>query len=169
MVSTEGHRRGGEIEKLREAERIDAPGSAAARPLGVTLLSAFFLFGTSMALLSLVALSFPGTFLDAGWRLNPEARVGFQSMGDWSRLLMAAAALACFVAAIGLLRLAAWGRWMAVVILIANLLGDTLAAAIRHDPRTLIGIPIGGAMIFYLLSDRVRRAFASAPEPRVRR
>lgn len=60
-----------------------------ARPLGVTLLSAFFFFGTSMALLSLVALSFPDTFLESVWRLNPEARAAFHRMGEWSLLLMA--------------------------------------------------------------------------------
>ncbi len=122
-----------------------------------------------MALLSLIALSFPGSFLDAVWRLNPEALVGFKSIGHWSRLLMAAVALACFLAATGLMRLAPWGRRVAIGILVLNLLGDTLAAAIRNDPRTLIGIPIGGAMIFYLFTARVRRVFDSNIEANAER
>jgi hypothetical protein len=32
-----------------------------------------------------------------------------------------------------------------------NLIGDSLNALLRHDPRTLIGVPIGALMIWYLL------------------
>ena len=37
----------------------------------------------------------------------------------------------------------------------ANLIGDSLNAWLRHDPKTLIGVPIGGLMIWYL--SRLRR------------
>jgi hypothetical protein len=47
-----------------------------------------------------------------------------------------------------------WGRILAVIILAVNLIGDSINAFVRHDLRTLIGIPIGGAMIFYLLKVR---------------
>jgi hypothetical protein len=40
-----------------------------------------------------------------------------------------------------------------------NLIGDAGNAAVRGDLRTLIGLPIGGALIAYLLSPRVRRQF----------
>jgi hypothetical protein len=42
-------------------------------------------------------------------------------------------------------------RALAIGILAANLVGDSMNALVRHDPRTLIGMPIGGAMIAYLL------------------
>ena len=32
-----------------------------------------------------------------------------------------------------------------------NLLGDLANAVIRRDPRTLIGIPIAGVLLWYLL------------------
>jgi hypothetical protein len=35
-------------------------------------------------------------------------------------------------------------------ILAVNLIGDCVNFVARHDPRTLIGLPIGGAMIIYL-------------------
>ena len=38
-----------------------------------------------------------------------------------------------------------WNRYLA-----ANLVGDLTNAFVRHDLRTLIGVPIAGAMIFYL-------------------
>jgi hypothetical protein len=39
-----------------------------------------------------------------------------------------------------------------------NLVGDLTNVFVRHDLKTLIGVPIAGAMIFYL----VRRAESDA-------
>ena len=46
---------------------------------------------------------------------------------------------------------AEWGRRLAIGILTVNLVGDTLNAILRRDPITLIGLPIGGLMIWYLI------------------
>jgi hypothetical protein len=51
----------------------------------------------------------------------------------------------------GLWRLRRWGLWTAISILSINLLGDTLNAFLLRDWRTLIGLPIAGLMIVYLL------------------
>jgi hypothetical protein len=64
---------------------------------------------------------------------------------------MSVVGMACLCAAIGLARSAEWGRRLAIGILSVNLAGDSIAAWLRHDPQTLIGLPIGGAMILYLL------------------
>jgi len=69
-------------------------------------------------------------------------------------LSMALVASACAAAAFGLWRCARWGYITAVVILSVNLLGDSMNAVIEHDWRTLIGLPVGGAMIIYLVSKR---------------
>ena len=70
---------------------------------------------------------------------------------------MGAVGTACGLATIGLARRAEWGRRFALGILSVNLLGDLLSAVLRHDAKTLIGLPIGGCMIAYLLSHRVRQ------------
>jgi len=57
-------------------------------------------------------------------------------------------------AALGLQRCKRWGYWTALAILCINLAGDTTNAVIAHDWRTLIGLPIGGAMVVYLLTKR---------------
>jgi hypothetical protein len=36
-------------------------------------------------------------------------------------------------------------------VLTVNLVGDSLNALLRHDLRTLIGLPVGGLLILYLL------------------
>lgn len=125
------------------------------RPLGVTLLTLFFVFGTLMASLAAVMLSFPGSIMEPLWRLNPRAHEGFASLGFWAVLVMVLVATACAVAASGLWRCARWGYITAVVILSVNLAGDIINALVAHDWRTLIGLPIGGAMIVYLISKRL--------------
>jgi hypothetical protein len=120
-------------------------------PLGIKLLAAFFGFGAAMSLMTTVMLTFPGSALDSLWRLNPDAHDAFQYLGKLSILLMLIVGAACALAAIGLLRRARWGIPLAVAILTINLVGDALNAFVRHDLRTLIGLPIGGAMIAYLL------------------
>ncbi len=82
-------------------------------------------------------------------------RTGFQRIGTVrSVLLMIVVGTACAAAAYGLARGRWWGRRLAIGILIVNLIGDTANAAVRRDPRTLIGLPIGGAMVVYLWRGR---------------
>jgi hypothetical protein len=126
-------------------------------PVLLRLLTLFFVFGAVMASLTVVMLLFPGSILEPLWRLNPRAHEGFATMGAWAVVLMLVVATACASAASGLWRRARWGYISAIVILSINLLGDTMNAVITHDWRTLIGLPIGGAMILYLVSKR--RAF----------
>lgn len=126
-------------------------------PLGLRLLAIFFGFGAFMCALTIVLLLFPGTALDVAWRLNPQAQRWFQSLGTLSILLMAVVGSSCGAAAIGLFRGARWGRVAGLVILLANLIGDAANAILRHDYRTLIGIPIGGVMIAYLWSTISRK------------
>src|SRR6184192_2750841 len=132
-------------------------------PAGIKLLSVFFGFGAAICLLTIVMLLFPGSALDSLWKLNPDARVAFQSLGKLSILLMLIVGVACASASIGLAKRTRWGIPLALGILIVNLIGDSLNAFVRHDLRTLIGLPIGAAIIGYLLSVR-RRVLNQDPE-----
>jgi hypothetical protein len=124
------------------------------RSVATTLLVILFAAGALICLVTMLALAFPGGFLEPIWRLKPEARVEFQRIGNWSVSLMAVVGAACGLAAIGLAKNAEWGRRFAIVVLTVNVFGDLLNALLRHDPRTLIGLPIGGLMILYLLKRR---------------
>jgi hypothetical protein len=119
--------------------------------------AAFFAFGAMMCLLTIVLLVFPGTKLDSLWNLNPDARVAFQWPGSWSILLMLAIGTGCALAAIGLWYGKLWGVLLAIAILFINIIGDLVNVVIRHDYRSLIGVPIAGAMIFYLARFSTRR------------
>ena len=119
--------------------------------------AAFFAFGAAMCTLTTGLLLFPGTALDSLWRLNPDAHLAFQSLGNWSVLLMVIVGMGCAFAAIGLWKGARWGVRLALIILSLNIAGDLFNALVRHDYRALIGLPIGGAMIFYLAKECKQR------------
>ena len=120
------------------------------RPPGINALGLFFLFGAAMSGLAAVMLMFPGTVLEPLWRLNPRAHEGFAAMGLWAVFLMLVVSGACATAVLGLRRC----NWMALAILSINIGGDATHAMITHDWRVLIGLPIGGAMVVYLLTKR---------------
>ena len=105
-----------------------------------------------MCALTVGLLLFPGSALDSLWRLNPDARLAFDSLGYWSLVLMLTVGTACLFAAIGLWRARAWGTWLAVIILSINMLGDLTNVFVRHDYRGLIGVPVAAAMIFFLFT-----------------
>ena len=121
-----------------------------ATPVGMKLLALFFAFGTCMCALTIVLLIFPDTRLDSLWRLNPEAHAAFESLGWLSILLMATVGTACGLAAIGLAKNTTWGCWLGIVVLTVNLVGDLTNALLRHDLRTLFGVPIAGVLVAYL-------------------
>src|SRR5437016_6147884 len=77
---------------------------AEARPIGITALSLFFLFGAGASFVSFISLLFPGSFLDPVWRLNPRAHTGLGGMGVWAVILMGAVCVGCALAAVGLWR-----------------------------------------------------------------
>ena len=118
------------------------------------LFAAFFGFGAIMCALTIELLLFPGTTFDSLWRLNPDAHTAFQSIGRWAIALMLVVGIGCTFAAIGLWRKRGWGIRLAIVILSINIVGDLFNALVRHDYRALIGLPVGGAMIFYLVTRR---------------
>jgi uncharacterized membrane protein (DUF2068 family) len=119
--------------------------------------AAFFAFGAVMCLLTVTLLVFPGTKLDSLWNLNPDARVAFQSLGGRSIALMSVVGTGCTFAAIGLWRGTLWGIWLGLAILFINIIGDVVNVAARHHYRSLVGVPIAGAMIFYLARSTNRR------------
>ena len=129
------------------------------RPVGLTLLTAFFVFGALMAFLACLGLLLPSRLVASMWRANPQAHEALTALGVWGALLMLLVAIACALAAFGLWRRAQWGHRLAVSILAINVVADLMNAVTRGDLRTLVGVPLGGAMIFYLVRPRTRAQF----------
>lgn len=126
------------------------------RPFGVVALVMLFAIGTCASFLSAVSLTFPGSFLEPIWRLNPNARAAFSNAGAWAIVLMIGVCIACTFTAVGLWRGRLWGYWLAVVM---NLGGNVVNVITGTEPRALIGIPIVVAILAYLIRKRTRYHF----------
>jgi hypothetical protein len=74
--------------------------------------------------------------------------MGVSSLASWSSMLTGGTA--CLLGALGL-RGTFWGTWLALTIPYVNLIGDLANALLRHDYRALIGLPVGAAMMFFLV------------------
>lgn len=128
----------------------------------VTAFAAFFALGACIAFVAAAALLTPGGFLEPIWRLNPRAQFAFASLGKWSIVLMSCVSALCLSAAVGLRRRKRSGYYLAIAILIINLIGDTTNVLLGTEPRALIGIPIA-LILLWLLSRRSMRIYFGIP------
>src|SRR5215212_1715819 len=90
------------------------------RPVGITALSIFFLFGAVISFTVFVSLIFPESFLEPMWRINPRARAAFARIGAWAIILMCAVCVSCALAATGLWRGSRWAYRLALILFIIN-------------------------------------------------
>lgn len=124
------------------------------RPGGIKALSILFVFGAFLSGMSAILLFFPGSIMEQTSRAGSQVQSGFTGIGGWTLPLTILVCLACIAAAAGLWRLAPWGLWTAIVILGANVIGDTISMFSSRDWRTIVGLLIFGFMIWYLLRQR---------------
>jgi uncharacterized membrane protein (DUF2068 family) len=126
---------------------------------GITALSIFFIAGAAISLTASLSLLRPNSFLESMWRLNPRAQENLSSLGRWAVLLLATVSVFCAAAAVGLWRGSRWGHWLAIGLIVMNLIGDVTNVLLGTEPRAIVGIPIAAAILLYLLSKRVRSSF----------
>ena len=129
------------------------------QPIGIFLLAIFFALSACILVGAGLVLLWPGTPLDAIWVLNPSRRALLEPYaalaGPGFLLLavaMAAASAGCFMRR-------KWGWWLAVIIFVANGLGDLIQLFIGHVFEGTIGVAVAAALIFYLTRPRIRAAF----------
>jgi len=132
------------------------------RPFGVTALVMLFAIGTFASFISAVSLTFPGSFLEPIWRLNPNARAGFTRIGSAAIVLMIAVCIVCIFTTVGLWLGRRWGYRLAVVTIAVNLCGDVINVITGAEPRAIIGIPIAAGVLAYLLRKRTKRHFTNS-------
>jgi Predicted membrane protein (DUF2127) len=132
------------------------------RPLVVTFLIILFVIGIVASLVSAISLTFPNSFLEAVWRVNPHAREEFGRMGYWAVVLMLVVCLACVLAAVGLWRRLRWGYWLAVTLLTINLIGDVINVVTGTEYRALAGIPIALVLLIFMMRNKTKQYFDHA-------
>jgi len=127
----------------------------------VRALSFFFAFGACASGFSVVTLLLPGSPLDVLWRVNPDGHAALRKAGALGVVLMAVVCAVCVATSRGLWLRLRWAHRLAVAMLALNLAADLANGFVRGDYRTLVGLPIAGAMIAWLLTADVRAVFRS--------
>jgi hypothetical protein len=131
--------------------------------IGISLLGAFFVFGTSMSGLSALTLFFPGTAIDQIWRINPDGHAQLLAAGPPAAAGMALLSVIMLTTAWGLFSRRRWAWWTAVAVLTVNAISDMTAAIVSHNPQTLIGVPIAALVVWWMSRPNVRALFQSRP------
>ena len=77
--------------------------------------------------------------------------------------MMSTVSMLCAAAAIGLWRGLRWGYWLAVGLILTNLLGNVINVVLGTEPRAIVGVPIAAALLAYLIvSKKVRDFFTKS-------
>src|SRR5262245_60102543 len=129
------------------------------RPARIRALSIFFAFGAIISFISAISLIFPSSFLQPMLKLNPRALEAFYHMGFWAIVLMCMVSLFCSLAAYGLWRGKIWGYYVAIGMLITNLIGDIYNFGSGIEPRAFIGIPIVILILFFIMKPEIKKYF----------
>jgi hypothetical protein len=134
-------------------------------PRGITAVGVFLFFGATMASIAGTTLTWPGTFLDRLWVLNP---TGHQQIATFAKpagilFLLLAAVLA--MAGTGWFKHRLWGWRLAVAVIAVQVLGDLVNFFKGDYSRGGVGFSIATALLFYLLRPVVRAVFNGAILP----
>ena len=128
-------------------------------PRGITAVGVFLFFGATMASFAGTTLTWPGTFLDRLWALNPAAHKQLATFAKPARVLFLLLAATLALAATGWFKRRLWGWRLAVAVIATQVLGD-LVNLFRGDYwRGGVGFSIASALLFYLLRPAVRAVF----------
>ena len=114
-----------------------------------------------MAALAGTTLTFPGSALDAMWRLNPVAHA---QMAPWGALMgvpMLLLSMVLLSAAICWHRRRHWGWVLAVIVITAQIAGDSFNLLRGHVVEGAVGVVIAGMLLWWLLRSSVRQVFGS--------
>ena len=129
-----------------------------------TAIGVFFYFAMTMALYAAVTLLHPGTALDHLWSLNPGAHRELLMFRKPAGVLFLFVAAVAATAGFGWFRRRMWGWRLAVFGMCVQLLGD-FVSLIRGDfLRGGSGLLIGGVLLIFLLSSKVKWNFNPAGE-----
>lgn len=129
------------------------------RPWGITALSLFFLAGAAISLTASISSLLSNSFLESMWRLNPRAHENLSSLGLWAVVILTPVSIFCAAAGIGLWRGSRWGYWLAIGLMVTNLLGDVTNVVLGTEPRAIVGVPIAAAILVYLIMSKKVREF----------
>ena len=134
-------------------------------PHGITAVGVFLFFGAAMASIAGTTLTWPGTFLDRLWVLNPTAHKQLATLAKPAGILFLLLAAVLAMAGTGWFKHRLWGWRLAVVLIATQALGDLINVFRGDYLRGSVGFSVATALLFYLLRPVVRTVFNGAILP----
>ena len=134
-------------------------------PRGITAVGVFLFFGATMASIAGTTLTWPGTFLDRLWVLNPIARAQLATFAKPAGILFLLLAAVLAMAGTGWFKHSLWGWRLAVAVIATQALGDLINFFRGDYLRGGVGFSVATALLFYLLRPVVRAVFNGAILP----
>jgi hypothetical protein len=134
-------------------------------PRGITAVGVFLFFGATTASIAGTTLTWPGTFLDRLWVLNPTAHKQLATFPKPAGILFVLLAAVLAMAGTGWFKHRLWGWRFAVAVIAAQVVGDLVKFFKGDYLRGGVGFSIATALLFYLLRPVVRAVFNGAVLP----
>jgi len=131
-------------------------------PAGFLALGAFFLFGFVVACYAAVTLAIPGTILDRGWQLNPNAHLQLAALGRWAAIPFAVLGVALLATSIGWFRRRRWAWMLGLALVAINLIGDVGQLFVGETLKGLVGMVIAGLVVAVISRRAMREYFAKS-------
>src|SRR5258708_14215926 len=130
------------------------------RPRAVPIVAAFLIAATVIGAIAGISLLFPNRLMERLWELNKPGAALFRAMGRISGAFLLALGVATAAAARGLLRRKQWAWRFAVVLFAIDGSGGVVSFFVTGDLlRSLVGVTISFAFLYFLCQCNVRRYF----------
>ena len=147
--------------KGRDNSKVEQ-GIRAVAPRGFVAIGIFWFFGAAMASLAGTTLTWPGTFLDKLWALNPDAYKQLVPYGKLAGILFLTLGGALLITGAGWFKCRKWGWWMAVIMIATQIGGDLVNALQGNFLKGGTGAVVASALLFYLFRPRVKAFFSKS-------
>jgi hypothetical protein len=134
---------------IRENVRAHAP----------TFLGGFFAVAALITMVAAFSLLAPDTPLDEIWRIKPREHQLLLAMGLLASIGFLLLAVSMALASIGCFLRRKWAWHLALVIFLANGVGDGIRIITGEPLPGLVGVLVVGLVIFWLTREGVRRSF----------
>ena len=131
----------------------------ARHPLTPILMGLFFAIATAITLATGFSLLWPGSALDAMWRIKPEEHQQLLRAGLLAAVGFVGLAAIMAITSVGAFLRRRWAWWLAIIIFIINGIGDGVRGMFGAPAEGVIGVAVVAVILLWLTRPPVRGLF----------
>lgn len=131
----------------------------ARHPVTPIVMGLFFAIGTAITLATGFSLLWPGSALDAMWRIKPEEHQQLLRAGLPAAVGFVGLAAIMAITSVGAFLRRRWAWWLAMIIFIINGIGDVVRGIFGAPAEGVIGVAVVAIVLWWLTRPPVRGLF----------